>query len=49
MQTFQDFRDKNEKYIPLWKEIIVCMFGKRWAYDGECLAYEFMGTLYIMK
>ena len=36
-------------YIPLWKQWLVKLFGKRWGYDNECFGYEFRGKLYIFK
>ena len=49
MQAYEEFKKETHARIPLWKQFIVRLFGKRWGYDNMLLAYEFRGKLYIIK
>jgi hypothetical protein len=49
MQAYEDFKAEKHARIPLWKEWIVKLFGKRWGYDNCCLAYVWRGKMYIIK
>lgn len=48
-QAYEDFNKDVRVYIPLWKEVVVRLFGKRVGYTDSLLTYRFRGRLYIVK
>jgi hypothetical protein len=49
MGMYYYFNQDTHAAIPLWKKWAVQLLGKRVGYRNHLLAYEWRGTVYVIK